>query len=105
MAKRTEKALAKARTRDSMSAFSKLTRMVDGRVRIVDQAPLIVPIDQLVSGRERDELFDGLRELSARYRDTLEFDRRVAAGAVRARGLRAQGRRASGASARARGSR
>ena len=30
MAKRTEKALAKARTRDSMSAFSKLTEKVDG---------------------------------------------------------------------------
>src|SRR3954463_13687422 len=29
--KRTEKALAKARTRDSMSAFSKLTQVVDGR--------------------------------------------------------------------------
>ena len=28
--KRTEKTLAKARTRDSMTAFSKLTRMVDG---------------------------------------------------------------------------
>src|SRR5579863_1245736 len=33
-ARRTGKALAKARTRDSMSAFSKLTRVVDGTVRI-----------------------------------------------------------------------
>ena len=31
--KRTEKALAKARTKDSMSAFSKLTRVVDGEAR------------------------------------------------------------------------
>src|SRR6202167_4970751 len=47
MAKRTEKTLAKARTRDSMSAFSKLTEEVDGQVRFADQSPLIVPIDQL----------------------------------------------------------
>ncbi len=77
MVKRTEKTLAKARTRDSMSAFSKLTETVDGRVRIVDQAPLIVPLDQLVSEEERDEMYEGLHGLLRRYRETLEFDRRV----------------------------
>ncbi len=77
MAKRTEKALAKARTRDSMSAFSKLSEVVDGRPRIVDQSPLIVPIDQLVSGRERDEIYEELHKLLRGYRSTLEFDRRV----------------------------
>ena len=46
--------LAKARTRDSMSAFSKLTQVVDGEVRIVDESPLIVPIDELATGDERD---------------------------------------------------
>ena len=77
MAKRTEKTIAKARTRDSMSAFSKLTETVDGRVRIVDQAPLIVPLDKLASERERDEMFEGLHALLRNYRRTLEFDRRV----------------------------
>ena len=43
MVKRTEKNLAKARTRDNMSAFSKLTRVVDGEARIVAEPPLIVP--------------------------------------------------------------
>src|SRR5947208_6896686 len=42
--KRTEKTLAKARTRDSMSAFSKLTQRVNGHIQIVDQSPLIVPL-------------------------------------------------------------
>ena len=51
LVKRTEKTLAKARTKDSMSAFSKLTREVNGDVRIVDQSPLIVPIEQLARGR------------------------------------------------------
>ncbi len=77
MAKRAGKVLAKARTRDSMSAFSKLTENVDGRVRFVDQSPLIVPIDQLASGVRRDELFDELHRLFRAYRATLEFDRRV----------------------------
>ena len=47
MVKRAEKQLAKARTKDSMSAFSKLTREVDGEARIVAEPPLIVPIDDL----------------------------------------------------------
>ena len=77
MVKRTEKTLAKARTRDSMSAFSKLTETVDGRVRIVDQAPLIVPLDDLVAEGEREEMFEGLRALMRTYRRSLEFDRRM----------------------------
>jgi uncharacterized protein (DUF2252 family) len=76
MVKRTESTLAKARTKDSMAAFSKLTEHVDGEVRIVDQSPLIVPIDQLAPGEERDQLFEALHLLMRRYRDTLEFGRR-----------------------------
>ena len=75
--KRTEKTLAKARTKDSMTAFSKLTRIVDGTARIVDESPLIVPIDQLASGAAREEMFEQLHQLLRRYRSTLEFDRRV----------------------------
>ena len=75
--KLTEKNLAKARTKDSMTAFSKLCDVVDGDARIVDESPLIVPIDQLAAGRERDEIFEQLHQLLRQYRNTLEFDRRV----------------------------
>jgi uncharacterized protein (DUF2252 family) len=75
--KRTEKAMAKARTRDSMSAFSKLTHEVDGQARIVADPPLIVPLDDLAQGMERDEMFDALHELLRSYRATLQRDRRV----------------------------
>jgi uncharacterized protein (DUF2252 family) len=75
--KKTEKMLAKARTKDSMAAFSKLTRVVDGEARIVSEPPFIVPIDSLVQGRAREELFEGLRELMRSYRNTLEHDRKV----------------------------
>jgi uncharacterized protein (DUF2252 family) len=75
--KRTEKQLAKARTKDSMTAFSKLTHDVDGKVQIVDESPLIVPIEQLAQGHERDEVVEQLHQLLRDYRGTLEFDRRV----------------------------
>jgi uncharacterized protein (DUF2252 family) len=77
LVKRTEKQLAKARTKDSMTAFSKLTHVVDGTARIVDQSPLIVPMDQLAAGRARDETVESLHQLLRDYRQTVEFDRRV----------------------------
>ena len=77
LVKRAGKQLAKARTKDSMTAFAKLTHVVDGKVQIVDQSPLIVPIEQLAQGQEREGLFDELHQLLRGYRDTLEFDRRV----------------------------
>jgi uncharacterized protein (DUF2252 family) len=76
MVKRTGKALAKARTRDSISAFSKLTRVADGQPRIVADPPLIVPIDDLAQGSERDQIFASLNELLRSYRDSLPYERR-----------------------------
>jgi uncharacterized protein (DUF2252 family) len=75
--KRTEKALDKARTKDSMTAFSKLTMTVDGQARIIAEPPLIVPLADLAEGVERDEMFDELHELLRSYRNTLQHDRRV----------------------------
>ena len=72
-----ERQLAKARTRDSMSAFSKLTEVVDGEVRIVDQSPLIVPITKLAGENAADEVFEELRGLIRVYRSSLTSDRRV----------------------------
>jgi uncharacterized protein (DUF2252 family) len=77
--KRTERALAKARTKDSMTAFSKLTHMVEGEPRIVAEPPLIVPIADLPQAEDigSDEVFERLHELLRSYRETLEHDRRV----------------------------
>jgi uncharacterized protein (DUF2252 family) len=75
-AKRTEKAIAKARTRDSMSAFSKLTHTVDGQLRIADLSPLIVPYDQLGTGQEAEVMFEAFTLLLRAYRETLEANRR-----------------------------
>ena len=74
---KAKSAVAKARTRDSMQAFSKLTREVDGQRRIVADPPLIVPVEDLLpDGRQRDEVEAELRALIRSYRRTLETDRR-----------------------------
>ncbi len=52
--KRAERNVAKARTKDSLAAFKKLTRFVDGEPRIVSDPPLIVPVSELVHGRAGD---------------------------------------------------
>ncbi len=75
--KQTERTLAKARSRDSMSAFSKLTQTSKGSVRIIDQSPLIVPIDALAPGQSRAAILEELHVLLRSYRESLEFDRRV----------------------------
>jgi uncharacterized protein (DUF2252 family) len=76
MIKRTAKNIAKARTRDSMSAFTKLTRLVNGRPEIVDESPLIVPLRALTTESD-EQMFENLHELLRAYRDTLQHDRRV----------------------------
>jgi uncharacterized protein (DUF2252 family) len=69
--------VAKARTKDSMQAFAKLTQQVDGERRIIADPPLIVPIEDLLpAGRERDEVEGEIRGIIRSYRRTLETDRR-----------------------------
>jgi uncharacterized protein (DUF2252 family) len=77
LAERAERTLNKARTRDSMSALSKLTHVVDGETRIRADPPLIVPVDELAQGGERDQIVDVLNRHLRSYRSTLERDRRV----------------------------
>ena len=69
--------LARARTRDSMQAVGKLTRIVDGRPRIISDPPLLVPIDELMPEQtDRATIAGQLSQLIAGYRRTLETDRR-----------------------------
>src|SRR6478735_10797918 len=46
--KRTKAAMAKARTRDSVHAYERLTELVDERPRIISAPPLIVPAEDIV---------------------------------------------------------
>jgi uncharacterized protein (DUF2252 family) len=73
---RTKAVIAKARTRDSLQAFSKLTHVVDGEPRIVSDPPLIVPVEELVPDAEVAAATEHLHGLLVAYRHTLQFDRR-----------------------------
>jgi uncharacterized protein (DUF2252 family) len=69
--------VAKAHTRDSMQAVAKLTRVVDGRPRILSDPPLLVPIDELLPKEaDRASLRAQLTDLIGKYQRTLETDRR-----------------------------
>jgi uncharacterized protein (DUF2252 family) len=72
-AKTVDKTATKARTKDSMKAFSKLTTVVDGQPRIVADPPLIVPIADLAGGQDVE---DEIHRLLRLYRGTLQPDRR-----------------------------
>jgi uncharacterized protein (DUF2252 family) len=76
--KTAQKTVAKARTRDSLQALSKLAELVDGQYRIVSQPPIVVPMRDLEGtyGLSREEIERGLREQFRAYRATLRDDQR-----------------------------
>jgi len=76
--RRSQKAIAKARTRDSLQALSKLGERVDGSYRIVSQPPIIVPLRDLAAtfGLSGEEVEATIRDQFRAYRATLQPDRR-----------------------------
>jgi uncharacterized protein (DUF2252 family) len=78
VARRAQKNLAKAHTRDSVQALSKLAEVVGGQYRIVSQPPVIVPARDLAGafGLSPDEVVPALHDLFHAYRATLPDDRR-----------------------------
>jgi uncharacterized protein (DUF2252 family) len=69
-AKKLSKSVRKARSRDSLQALSKLTRVVDGRRMIDDDPPLLVRIP------EGDEIRAQIYAILEAYKRTLQEDRR-----------------------------
>jgi uncharacterized protein (DUF2252 family) len=76
--KRAEKVAAKAHTRDSLQALSKLAELVDGKYRIVSEPPIVVPSRDLAStyGLSPDQVVPVIHEQFRAYRATLQDDRR-----------------------------
>jgi len=77
-ARRAEKNLEKAHTRDSVQALAKLGELVDGHYQIVSQPPVIVPGRDLAAtyGMSPDEVMPAIHEQFRAYRATLQDDRR-----------------------------
>jgi uncharacterized protein (DUF2252 family) len=75
---RVQKAVDKARTRDSLQALSKLAEYVDGRYRIISQPPIVVPARELFAtyGIAADEIQHIHHQELRAYRATLQADRR-----------------------------
>lgn len=78
MEKEARQNVAKAHTRDSLQALSKLAERVDGKYRIVSQPPIVVPVRELADtyGMSGDEVETAVREQLRSYRATLPEDRR-----------------------------
>ena len=71
-AKRAEKDVAKATTRDSMKVFAKRADEINGKLRIVADPPLIVPIDELIDpASDGDDSEKLMRSLVQEYRRSL----------------------------------
>ncbi|MEU9083598.1 DUF2252 domain-containing protein [Streptomyces sp. NPDC048357] len=75
--KKLARAMAKARTRDTLQAFDKLTELVDDRPRIAADPPLLVPLAELLPDAERSELEDRFQRLLGTYGLTMASDRRA----------------------------
>jgi hypothetical protein len=73
---RMERNVEKARTKDSLKAFAKLTVVVDGEVQIVSEPPLIVRLHDLIPEDQRGEIDGAARALIRNYRRSLANDRR-----------------------------
>jgi uncharacterized protein (DUF2252 family) len=73
---KAKSAAVKARTKDSLKAFAKLTHLVDGRPRIAGDPPLVTPVEEILRGAEHDRLVEAVRSILRSYRRTLPRDRR-----------------------------
>ncbi len=74
---RAARASAKARSRTSLQAAAKLTRVVDGELRIISDPPLITPLAELLPGTEGEGPARTLRELVSDYAYSLSSERRA----------------------------
>jgi uncharacterized protein (DUF2252 family) len=78
-AKRMNKTISKAYTRDSLGALPKFVEVVDGRQRIVSQPPVIIPLRDLAASYEMtpEQARDAVEEQFRVYKATLSNDRRL----------------------------
>jgi uncharacterized protein (DUF2252 family) len=70
-----DKDVAKAQRKDSLRALGRLTTRENGRLRFVNDPPLIVPVEDLVEEGESRDVEAELEALLSSYRQTLADDR------------------------------
>jgi uncharacterized protein (DUF2252 family) len=75
--KAAEKSATKARSKDSLRAQRKLAEKVDGNFRIKSDPPVLIPLRDLPSADNPDELGKEAERSFAEYRSTLADNRKV----------------------------
>ena len=68
--------IAKTQRKNRLRAFSKLTRRVDGELRITSDPPVLVPLEELFSGESLEALDARMRGLIAQYGQSLDDEHR-----------------------------
>ena len=71
-----DRTVAKAQRKTRMRAFSKLTEVVDGELRIASDPPVLVPIEQVFDVELAEVAEQRIRAVLDEYRETLSPDRR-----------------------------
>jgi uncharacterized protein (DUF2252 family) len=74
--KAARKNVRKAHKKNSLKAFDRLVRVVDGEPQIISDPPLLVPARELLSKRQQAEFEQRMLELLGSYRESLKDDRR-----------------------------
>jgi uncharacterized protein (DUF2252 family) len=74
--KKLDQTVAKAREKDNLRAFEKLTHELDGTPRIVSDPPLIVPLEELLDAGQAAPVERELLQILQQYRETLRSDLR-----------------------------
>ena len=76
--KSTKKMISKARTKTQEQTLEKFTTIKDGRRRIISEPPLLVPMDDLLSEDQKDQLTRSqVEELWGQYMESLPVERRM----------------------------
>jgi uncharacterized protein (DUF2252 family) len=74
--KRFERNVAKARAKDSLRAFEKLTEVVNGEPRIISDPPILVPVEEFAPPGQTDRINDVMGTVIRSYSRSLPEDRR-----------------------------
>jgi uncharacterized protein (DUF2252 family) len=75
-ARTTRKVTTKARRKDSLRALSRLAGVVDGRLQILSDPPLVRRIDEVMPAADAGELHEAMCRLLDMYAESLPDDRR-----------------------------
>ncbi len=75
--KEVRRRVKQALQRDHLRAFDKLIEVVDGQPRFIARPPLLVPVEDLLSGEQQERYVEVVREFLTQYRSSLSPDRRA----------------------------